>query len=100
MIPRFDDNTECLNTDWLYDDFDRICEDFAKMQEQMIFKDLKDSKSIEDAVLIMNPKHKEIVIKSGLKCCILWSSLCPEDKTYMVTDEQLKAYLRGMIDYV
>lgn len=94
MIPRFDDNTEYLTTDWLYDDFDRICEDFAKMQEQMIFKDLKDSKSIEDAVLIMNPKHKEIVIKSGLKCCILWSHLCPEDKTYMVTDKELKENIK------
>lgn len=83
-----------------YDEFDRICKDFAEMQEQKIFKELQDNKSIEDAILIINPKHKEIVIKSGLKCCILWSSLCPEDKTYMVTDEQLKAYLRGMIDYV
>ena len=98
MTHRFDENTESLNTDWLYDDFDKMCEDYAKMQEQRAFEDLKDSKSIEDAVLIMNPKHKDIIIESGLKCCILWSNLCPEDKTYMVTDKEIKANLREMID--
>lgn len=77
-----------------YDDFDRICEGFAEMQEQKIFKELQDNKSIEDAVLIMNPKHKDVVIKSGLKCCILWSSLCPENTTYMVTDKQLKENIK------
>ena len=97
MIPVFDDDPEYINTDWLYDDFDRICKDFAEMQEQKIFKDLKDNKSVEDAVLIMNPKHKDAVIKSGLKCCILWSHVCPEDTTYMVTDEELKANLKESI---
>lgn len=93
----FNDNTEHLSTDWVYADFDRTYKEFVEMQEQKIFKELQDNKSIEDAVLIMNPKHKEIVIKSGLKCCILWSSLCPENKTYMVTDKQLKANLRESI---
>lgn len=77
-----------------YDEFDKICKEIEEMQEQKIFKELQDNKSIEDAVLIMNPKHKDAVIKSGLKCCILWSSLCPENTTYMVTDEELKGNIK------
>lgn len=80
--------------DLFNDEFDKIWKEFAKMQEQKIFKVLQDNKSIEDAVLIMNPKHKDIVIKSGLKCCILWNNLCPEDKAYMVTDEELKENIK------
>jgi hypothetical protein len=39
----------------------------------------------------MNPKHKELVSKSELsKATILWSNLCPEDKAFMVTDDELK----------
>lgn len=83
-----------------YDEFDKICKEIEKMQEQKIFKELQDNKSIEDAVLIMNPKHKDVVIKSGLKCCILWSSLCPENTTYMVTDEQLKANIKMNIKMI
>ena len=81
----------------IFDEYDRVCKEFSKMQEQKIFKELQDKKRIEDAVLIMNPKHKDVVIKSGLKCCILWSHVCPEDTTYMVTDEELKANLRESI---
>ena len=72
------------------DYFNKVWKKFEEMQEQKFFKELQDNKNIEDAILIMNPKHKDIIIKSGLKCCILWSSLCPENTTYMVTDEQLK----------
>lgn len=76
------------------DYFDKVWKEFAEMQEQKTFKELQDNKSIEDAVLIMNPKHKDVVIKSGLKCCILWSHLYPENTTYMVTDEELKGNIK------
>lgn len=61
-----------------------------------IYKNLiKQNKLIEDAVLIMPPKYKAIIAESGLhKATILWSDACEEDKVYMVTDEDLKAYMR------
>lgn len=61
-----------------------------------IYKNLiKQNKLIEDAVLIMHPKYKAIIAESGLhKATILWSDCCEDDKVYMVTDEEMKAYMR------
>ena len=76
----------------------QIIEKYQEAKEQEIFQNLQDTKRIEEAVLIMNPIHKELVSKSELsKATILWSNLCPEDKAFMVTDDELKERMKQSI---
>ena len=77
---------------------EQIIEKYQEAKEQEIFQNLQDTKRIEEAVLIMNPIHKELVSKSELsKATILWSNLCPEDKAFMVTDDELKERMKQSI---
>jgi hypothetical protein len=79
------------------DDFNKVADDLAKKQEELIFERAKEVGDIEDAVLIMHPKHKRLMIESGLKPYILWTSLCEEDKAYMVTDKVMKNNIKEII---
>ena len=78
------------------DYYDAICNQLMDMREQEAFEKAKEDKLIEEAVLIMHPKHKSIIVSSELsKATILWSSSVEEDKVYMVLDEQMKENIRG-----
>lgn len=67
---------------------------FQRMREQELFKELQAKQMIDDAVLIMHPKHKRIIAESGIGAYVLWSDVCPEDKAYMITDEDLKKEMK------
>ena len=78
--------------------FDDICEKYTKYKEQKIFENAKEAKLIEEAVLIMHPKHKHIIMESELsKATIVWSDVVEEDKAYMVVDEEIKENIRNSI---
>ena len=66
---------------------DEIIEALTKMNELMLLEEAKQEKRIEDAVLIMHPKHKDLMAASGLNTFIVWSYMCDEDKAYIITDE-------------
>ena len=78
--------------------FDSICEKYAKYKEQEAFENAKKDKLIEEAVLIMHPKHRHIIMESELsKATIVWSDVVEEDKAYMVVDEEVKETIRKNI---
>lgn len=75
-------------------EFNDFVEAFQRIQEQQFQREAQAHHIIDDAVLIMNPKYKEAIAKSGIEAVILWSSECPEDKCYMVTDEDTKKEIK------
>lgn len=94
---RYNPNNENDKQNWKQLDnlMDEIYKNFIKQKELELFQKAEENKLIEDAVLIMHPKYKAIIAGSGLhKATILWSDCCEEDKVYMVTDEEMKAYMR------
>ena len=69
--------------------------DAAQELFKSILEEAKKHKIIEDAVLIMNPKHKGFIIETELsKATIVWSEAVEDDKAYMVVDDDLKKYFR------
>lgn len=77
---------------------DGIFEQYNKLQEKKIIEEAKKLKMIEEAVLIMHPKHKGTIMKSDLaNATILWSNSIEEDKVYMVTDEDVKDSIRRFL---
>lgn len=83
-----------------WDIWNEIAKEYTKYKEQKIFENAKEAKLIEEAVLIMHPKHKHIIMESELsKATIVWSDVVEEDKAYMVVDEDLKANIRNNLRY-
>lgn len=57
----------------------------------------KEKKQIEEAVVVMHPKHAEIVKGLGMKYAF-FSEGCEEDKIYLITDEELAQAARSSRD--
>ena len=62
----------------------------TKVAENEIFRNWKDEGKIENATLIMHPKHKWIFAEVKLDVDVLFTDICPEDKVYMVNDLDIK----------
>ena len=77
--------------------YDEFMSSLLRIREAEIFAEAQAKKYIEDAVLIMNPKHKNIIAESGVNAFVLWNLYCPEDKCFMVTDEDLKREIKRNI---
>lgn len=56
---------------------------FIELEEKRKMQEM-----IKEAAMIMHPKHKGIVMHTGLKN-VVFSKACEEDKAYLVTDEGL-----------
>lgn len=83
-----------MNVTCEMNDFSEYVEALRKIHEQEFLRDAQAKQMIDDAVLIMNPKYKEIIVESGIGATVLWSSQCPEEKCYMITDEDLKREIK------
>lgn len=91
------DSMKMTNSE-MQDFIDDIFKQYKDFQEKRIIDEAKEAKMIEEAVLIMHPKHKETIMKSDLfNATILWSENIEEDKAYMVTDEELKDNIRRFL---
>lgn len=82
---------------------DRACMTIPAEKEEKMFEEAKEKGEISEAVLIMNPKHKEqlgeFLNVSGLKIPIIWHRYVEEDKAYMVTDKEIAKDVREAYDY-
>ena len=78
-------------------EYDEFMSSLLRMREAEIFVEAQAKKHIEDAVLIMNPKHKNIIVESGVNAFVLWNPYCPEEKCFIVTDEDLKREIKRNI---
>ena len=89
--------TNAITSSDLSDWYDMISKEYTQMADKKAFDEARENTLIEEAVLIMHPKHKDMIVESGLsKATILWSEFVEEDKAYMVMDETLKENLRSM----
>lgn len=68
-----------------------------KLEELKKIQEMKEAKMIEEAVVIMNPKQKEIVKAFGMKHAV-FSEACEEGKAYLVTDKDLIQTIRNYQD--
>lgn len=76
---------------------EEIIKEFVDRREKELFEEAKRSKTIEDAVLILNPIHKKAIMESGLlKATILWSNLVDGSMAFQVVDEELKKNIKRM----
>ena len=67
---------------------DRACMTIPAEKEEKMFEEAVGKGEISEAVLIMNPKHKEqlgeFLNVSGLKIPIIWHRYVEEDKVYII----------------
>lgn len=75
-------------------EYDEFMSSLLRIREAEIFAEAQAKKYIEDAVLIMNPKYKDIIAESGVNAFVLWSLYCPEERCFMVTDEDIKREIK------
>jgi len=68
---------------------DDCMDKLKELGEKIAFQEAKDQNRIQEAILIMNPKHMKVIANSGLKIQVLWSECCEEDKAYMITDKDI-----------
>lgn len=75
--------------------------DDINMQEandKWIFQDAKKQGKIDEIILIANPKHEGILSDALYQITgridVLWSSVCEEDKLYMITDKEVIKNIR------
>ena len=84
------------------DYFDEITERLMATSEKAFFEQLKCTRQISEAVLLMNPKHKgqmgEFAYASGLKIPVIYAKCVEEDKAYMITDKELAKNVREAYD--
>ncbi len=84
------------------DYFDEITERLIDARGKAFFEQLKCTRQISEAVLLMNPKHKEqlgeFLNVSGLIIPIIWHRYVEEDKAYMITDKELAKNVREMYE--
>ena len=73
--------------------FDAISEAVQKAEDARKFKELKDTKAIEDAVLICNRDNKFKLKSAFPNLCILGTDAC-DDKVYMVLDKEIAENIR------
>ena len=73
---------------------------YQKMIESSIFQDMKEKGQIKTATLFAHPKHKKIIVECRLDIDIIFSDVCPEDKLYMVTDENIRKQLHDNLEYL
>lgn len=77
---------------------DRACMAIPAEKEEKMFEEAAEKGEISEAVLIMNPKHKdqmgEFLYVSGLKIPIIWHRYVEEDKVYMITDKEIAKDVR------
>lgn len=78
-------------------EFEEIIKKFIEINEKALLQEALNTKKIEEAVLIMHPKHKRIVVESNIRSAILWHPYCPEDKVYMITDDKIKEQIKADI---
>lgn len=83
----------------IFDDkFDKILSQMSKNIEQKIFQDVKDQDKIDEVILIANLKHKGILADALYQITgrvdVVWSSVCEEDKLYMITDKEVIKNIR------
>lgn len=75
-----------------------VIKECIEKQEKEYIEQFKESRMIEDAVLILHPKLKKIIVESDLaKATILWNEAIEDNKAYMVTDKELKENIRNMV---
>ena len=70
---------------------------FIESEEKRKMQEMKQKELIKEAVMIMHPKHKGVVMQAGLKN-VIFSKACEEDKSYLVTDERLAQAIRDYQD--
>lgn len=75
---------------------EKIIKELNRLEELKKMQEMKKAKMIEEAVLIINPKHAKIK-NLGIKY-VIFSEFCEEDKIYMVTDETLAQAIRKYQD--
>lgn len=72
--------------------FDNILEKMREENDKRIYQDVKDQGRIDEAILIAHPKHKDILGDALYQITgridVVWSSVCEEDKLYMITDKE------------
>ena len=80
--------------DWWNDIFEKIQEE----NEKQNFQNAKDQGKIDEVILIANPKHKDILSNALYQITgridVVWSSVCEEDKLYMITDKEVIKNIR------
>ena len=77
----------------LMDSINYIVDEMNRQEEADLFQMLKDERKIEPAILIMNPKQKDIVARMkyfGIEVQVLFSQAVEENGCYMVQDEGTK----------
>ncbi len=70
---------------------------FIELEEKRKMQEMKQKELIKEAVMIMHPKHKGVVMQAGLKN-VVFSKACEEDNSYLVTDEGLAQAIRDYQD--
>jgi hypothetical protein len=72
--------------------WDDILENMREENDKRIFQDAKDQFKIDEAILIAHPKYKDILSDALYQITgridVVWSSVCEEDKLYMITDKE------------
>lgn len=76
---------------------EEIAKEFDKLEKQKIMQEMKEAKAIEEAVVVMHPKQKEIVKGLGMKY-VIFSEAVEEDKIYLITDKDLAQEIRNYQD--
>ena len=83
--------------------YDEMMKQWAEELDKSYFEHFKATEQVSEAVLLMNPKHKEqlgeFLNVSGLKIPIIWHRYVEEDKAYMVTDKELARNIRETYAY-
>ncbi len=78
--------------------FSKIIEKMQEETEKQIFEGAKDQGKIDEVILIANPKHKGILSDALYQITgrvdVVWSSVCEEDKIYMITDKETVENIR------
>lgn len=80
------------------DYFDIVAEKMVEVREKRLFEDYKAAEQVSEAVLLMNPKHKdqmgEFLHVSGLKVPVIYGKYVEEDKAYMINDKDMAKIAR------
>lgn len=84
------------------DIIDEIMRRWAEELDKSYFECFKATGQVSEAVLVMNPKHKdqmgEFLYVSGLKVPVVYGKFVEEDKAYMITDKELARSIREAYD--
>ena len=82
----------------MFEEWDDILKKMQEEKEQQNFQDVKEQGRIDEVILIANPKHKGILSDALYQITgrvdVVWSSVCEEDKLYMITDKETNENIR------